>query len=479
MQPVNDKQLEPLLKSVDKAASTIKTFVENGLHIRVFCHLDADGIAAGGIIGRALDRLGADFRIRVERQLSDPLVKSIGLEGSSPCIFTDFGSGYLDLLREHMSGTEIIVLDHHEPVGESFTGMEHANPHLFGFDGAREVSGSGMAYFAVKNLDPKNVDLAPIAVVGALGDLQDKNDEHELRGLNALIVEDGIKADVLQVEKDLLFFGRETRPVHKALSLTTDPFIPGLSGHEDKCLGFLVNLGLQLKDGSRWRPLSELSKDEKQLLFSKLTEYMISSGSSGSSALRLIGNVYILLQEDKSTFLRDAREFSSILNACARTKKTGLALAISIGDRLSTLPEAETASNEYRRTLAEYLDKVTTEKGRIMETESCYILRGDGVIDERMLGSVSSILVTSGILSPSKPLISLALTEEGMVKVSARADDSLLVKNLNLGNIMQKAAESVDGMGGGHDVAAGALLQRGREDAFLNAARQLLKEVLD
>lgn len=478
MQPSSEKQLEFFFESIDKAASTIKGFIGNNLPIRVFCHLDADGIAAGGVIGRALGRKGADFRIRVERQLSDPLIRSLASDGSSPCIFADFGSGYLDLLREHLAGTEIIILDHHEPLGEPFTGLVQANPHLFGFDGAREVSGSGMSYFVARSLDPKNVDLAPIAVVGALGDLQDKNDEHCLRGLNALIVEDGIKADVLKVEKDLLFFGRETRPVHKSLSLTTNPFIPGLSGHEDKCLGFLVNLGLQLKDGDRWRTLSELSKDEKQLLFSKLTEYMIRSGSPGSSALDLIGAIYSLLREDKSTFLRDGREFSSILNACSRTKKTGLALALCIGDRTSTLPEAEAALNEYRRTLADYLDKVTFEKGRIVETESCHILRGEGLIDERMLGSVSSILVTSGILSPSKPLISLALTEEGMVKVSARADNSLLAKNLNLGNIMQKAAESVGGLGGGHDVAAGALFPRGSEDAFLNVARQLLKEVV-
>jgi len=478
MQSSKDKQLERFFESIQEAASSIKAFVEKDSFIRVYCHHDADGIAAGAIIGRSLIRLGANFRTRVVRQIGTPLIKEIASEPSSPCIFTDLGSGYLDLLREYLGDLEVVVLDHHEPSGEPFPGLVQANPHPAGFDGARDVSGSGMAYFVARNLDPKNTDLSSIAVVGALGDFQDKNEEQKLRGLNAPIVEDGIAAGVLKVEKDLLFFGRETRPIHKALSLTTNPFIPGLSGHEDKCLGFLVNLGFQLKEGNRWRTLAGLSKDERQLLFSKLVEYMIGAGSSSSSALRLVGQVYILVQEERSTFLRDGREFSSLLNACARTRKTGLALAICMGDRASSLSDAETALSEYRKRLAEYLEWATGNQGNIEETESCYILRGKDVIDERMIGSVSSILVISGMLNSSKPLISLALTDEGTLKVSARASNSLLEKGLNLGTVMQKAAESVNGRGGGHDVAAGALLPKGCEDTFLRAARQLLNEVL-
>lgn len=479
MPPSEDKQLECFFKSIHKAASSIKTFVEKDSFIRVYCHHDADGIAAGAIIGRSLNRLGANFRTRVVKQISAPLIKEIASEPSSPCIFTDLGSGYLDLLGEYLGGMEVVVLDHHKPSGEAFPELVQANPHPAGFDGARDVSGSGMAYYVARNLDPKNIDLSPIAVVGALGDFQDKNEEQKLRGLNTPIVEDGITAGVLKVETDLLFFGRETRPIHKALSRTTNPYIPGLSGHEDKCLGFLVNLGFQLKDGNQWRTLAGLSKDEKQLLFSKLVEYMIDAGSSSSSALRLVGQVYILVQEERSTFLRDGREFSSLLNACARTRKTGLALAICMGDRGSSLSDAETALGEYRRRLAEYLEWVTGNQGDIEETESCYILRGKDVIDERMIGSVSSILVTSGILNPSKPLISLTLTDEGTIKVSARASNSLLEKGLNLGTVMQKAAGSSKGRGGGHDVAAGALLPKECEDTFLRVVRQLLNEVLN
>jgi len=463
---------------IDRAASSIRDLVSDGLSIRVFCHLDADGVASGGIMGKALNRLGASFRIRVEKQISERLVREIASEGSTPCIFTDMGSGYLDLLGEYLKGITVIVLDHHEPLGEPFPGLSHANPHLSGFDGAREISGSGVAYFVARSIDQRNTDLSPVAVVGALGDLQDKNEDHELRGLNSLIVDDGIQSEVLKVEKDLLLFGRETRPIHKSLSLTTNPYIPGLSGREDRCLGFLINLDLELKENDHWRSLAELEKEEKQYLFSKIVEYMTSKGMPASSAMDLIGKVYILTLEDRSTFLRDGREFSSLLNACARTKKTGLSLAICMGDRGEALSEAEIALGEYRKRLAEYLEWATGDQGNIEETDSCYVLRGGEVIDERMLGSVSSILVSSSLLEGSKPLISLTPTEEGMVKVSGRASHMLLEKGLNLGSIMQKAAEAVNGRGGGHDVAAGALIPGGAEDTFLGETRRLLKEIL-
>ena len=55
------------------------------------------------------------------------------------------------------------------------------NPHLYGIDGATEVSGSGVAYFAAKAVNAENMDLAPIALVGALGDMQDKNEQRQLR----------------------------------------------------------------------------------------------------------------------------------------------------------------------------------------------------------------------------------------------------------------------------------------------------------
>ncbi|KON32120.1 hypothetical protein AC478_01205 [miscellaneous Crenarchaeota group-1 archaeon SG8-32-3] len=56
---------ERFLASADRAARVIVETVENNGFIHVFSHLDADGVAAAGIMGRALFKLGAQFRLRV------------------------------------------------------------------------------------------------------------------------------------------------------------------------------------------------------------------------------------------------------------------------------------------------------------------------------------------------------------------------------------------------------------------------------
>ncbi len=71
----------------------------------------------------------------------------------------------------------------------------HFNPHLFGRDGSFELSGAGATYLVSKALDLKNKDLSALAIVGAIGDLQDRK-FCELRGMNTEIVNDGKEAGV-------------------------------------------------------------------------------------------------------------------------------------------------------------------------------------------------------------------------------------------------------------------------------------------
>src|SRR6059058_555655 len=84
------------------------------------------------------------------------------------------------------------------------------NPHLEGA-GSDVASGAGCAYAVAKALDPANKDLASVAIVGAVGDVQDQ-EFRRLSGYNREILQDGIDAGVLRAQIDLRLFGRETRP---------------------------------------------------------------------------------------------------------------------------------------------------------------------------------------------------------------------------------------------------------------------------
>ncbi|MGB8781105.1 MAG: DHH family phosphoesterase [Candidatus Bathyarchaeia archaeon] len=472
-----EDQAAGFLGLAERAAKTIsETARQDGL-IHVFSHLDADGIAAAGIMGKALLRLDAKFRIRITQWIEDKIVGEVLSDKPQLIILTDLGSGYIDLLSQKLPDFKIVILDHHQIVGKQSDNIVHVNPHLHGVDGARDISGSGVAYFVAKALDKLNVDLSPVAVVGALGDLQDKYDQRMLKGLNEKIVEDATNSGLLTVDKDLIFFGRETRPIIRALASTTSPFIPDISGDENKSLAFLKSLGIEPKVGDKWRALRDLSEEEKKRLCSKLADHLVSKGLHYEVS-SLIGHVYILCSEEPWTPLRDAREFAVLLNATGRMDKAGLGVAVCMGDRGPALEAANRVLEDYRRTINKYLGWVMEKPERMKEFENIYVVYGEDFIDDKMVGAISSIL-TSSLPNPEKPLIAYAnLQDEGIAKISARTMDTVINRGVNLAEVMQVAAEKFHGNGGGHNIAAGAQVSIGNIDDFIKTVNELVGKQL-
>jgi single-stranded-DNA-specific exonuclease len=470
--------IELFLDSAQEAAKLILETVQREGVIHVFSHLDADGIAAAGIIGKALFRLGAKFRVRITQQLDEKIIASISIDKPDLLILTDFGSGYIDLLNEKIPTFKVVILDHHQingtPRNSNFV---QVNPHMFGIDGASDVSGSGVAYFTAKAVNQGNVDLAPIALVGALGDMQDKYDQRGLRGPNELIINDAVAAGLLKVEKDLLFFGRETRPIHKTLATTTNPFIPGLSGEEDKALAFLSSLEIPIKQGDKWRALRDLNDNERKRLCSALADHLLSKGLH-LAVDNLIGYVYVLTKEEPNTALRDAREFAVVLNSTGRMDRPSLGIAICMGDRKAALEEANKILEDYRKNINKYLGWVNEKPERMRELQNIYVVNGETFINEKIVSTISSIIV-SGLVNSEKPLLVFAKVEkEEAAKFSARSTASGISKGIDLSQVMRLASKMFDGKGGGHNIAAGAQVPLSKVDEFIKTVDELVGKQL-
>ena len=474
---LDDEKSKDFFDAASHAAESIlETVKENGT-IHVFSHYDADGLAAAGIIGKALCRLDAKFCIRITQWIDEKLIGEILSEKPQLIVFTDLGSGYIDLLDEKLADSKIVVLDHHEISGKQSVNFVHVNPHLYGIDGARDVSGSGVTYFAAKAMDKKNVDLSLEAVVGALADLQDRYEQRMLGGLNEKIVEDAKKTGLLTIEKDLIFFGRETRPIHRTLALSTSPFIPGISGEEDKSLAFIASLDIKPKHSGKWRALRDLSEEEKKKLCSALADYLLSKGLH-YEVPNLIGHIYILNREEPWTPLRDAREFSVLLNATGRMNKPSIGVAVCMGDRGLALEKANKVLMKYRRKISEYLRWVMEKPERMEELKNIYVIHGGNFIEDKTVGAISSILSLS-LPNPEKPLIMYAnVEEEGLAKFSARTVDLVIKKGVNLGEVMQITAEKNLGKGGGHNIAAGAQVPIENINTFIKHVDELVGEQL-
>jgi single-stranded-DNA-specific exonuclease len=192
----------------------------------------------------------------------------------------------------------------------------------------------------------------------------------------------------------------------------------------------------------------------------------------------LIGNVYVLNREEPWTPLRDAREFAVVLNSTGRLDRPSLGIAICMGDRASALEEANRVLEDYRRNISKYLGWVMEKPERMRELEHIYVVYGETFINEKIIGTISSILV-SGLENPEKPLIAFSnIEEENAAKFSARTTDAALSRGVNLGDVMRVASEKYGGKGGGHNVAAGAQVPIDQVENFVNAVNELVAKQL-
>jgi RecJ-like exonuclease len=467
---------QDFIKTIQQASSLIYKHITNDSFIRLVTHNDADGLSSGGILTKVVLRKKARFKISSEKKLDDNIIKRIKQENPDLVLFSDFGSSHIDIISENLS-QDVIVLDHHLPIKYEAENITHINPMLHDIDGAKEISASGICYLIAKSIDPENIDLAYLGIIGALGDQQDKGERKSLIGLNKLIEFDAESKNMLEKHLGLIFYGYETRPIAKAIAYTTIPYIPELSGNEGNCIAFLKKIGLEILDGERFRSLSDLSNEEKTKLFSSLSNHMISTGCDSTAIHQLIGTIYTIKLEDPSTPLRNGREYGSLLNACGRMGKQGVGLSIVIGDREEAMRTAQETLDTYRKTIGRALDWVQVNN-KVEEMEHIYVIRAEDKIDDSVIGVISGILLSQGFLKKMKPIIATAYSEDEQYKVSARGVDELVGKGLHMGMVLQEAAEKVDGGGGGHDIAAGAYIPLNQENNFFVEVNRLVAKML-
>lgn len=467
---------DAFVSSFKPAVELFLKHVEMDGVIRIVTHNDADGLASGGILSVVAYRMGAAFRTSSEKKLDEKLVKSLSEENPSLIVFSDFGSGYTDLIAENLS-QDVIILDHHLPTEYEADNIVHVNPMLHGIDGARMIAASGICYLFAREVDDGNRDLSCLGLVGALGDQQDKGERKTLTGLNTLIEEDAVRDGYLEKHVGLIFYGYETRPIARAIAYTTTPYVPGLSGDESACVAFLREVGIPINEGNRLRSLADLTDEEKRTLFSALSSHMVSMGCDAGAVHQLIGTIYTFRLEEPSTCLRSGREYGSLLNACGRMEKPGVGLSICLGDRGEAMEEAQETLDLYRRKIGSSLGLVR-ENDMVEERDHIYVIKAGDAIDDAVIGVVSGILLSQGILKNPKPIISTAVSEDDQVKVSARGTEELAMRGLHMGLVMQKAAAEVGGGGGGHDVAAGAYVPIDKEEEFIAKVNSLVPEHL-
>jgi single-stranded-DNA-specific exonuclease len=434
-------ELEKLINLAKKAAEKIRKY----RFVRIVSHNDADGLTSAGIMAQALLRAGIRFQLSIAGRLDEALIEDVNrsISQGELVIFCDMGSGQPELIAK--VATDVVVLDHHKPVGQS-KAKAVVNAHIVGIDGATDISASGTCYLVARELDANNVDLAGLAIAGAVGDRQ------LFQTANAFILEEALKAGVVSVRKGLKVGDGDLEDV---LAYSTEPFLD-ITGYPEKVKEFLKQLELS---GN----IEELPEEAVFRLVNAVA-LKLARLASPEAVEAVIGEVLLLNRE----LVKNVYDFISILNTCGKQKVYGLALAICLKDQ-RVVNEALSLTKEHEKRLA--LD-IRENVEKIRSGENIWYIN---TVDAISTGNLASTVVR--YLHPELPFICVN-ESEGVLKVSARGTRELVSKGLDLAFAIREAAGAVGGSGGGHSVASGASIPFGNEKEFLSIADQIIGDQL-
>jgi single-stranded-DNA-specific exonuclease len=296
-------------------------------------------------------------------------------------------------------------------------------------------------------------------------------------GANREIVAEGIEAGVLAEGTDLSFYGTQTRPLPKLLEYGSEVQIPGITNDEAGATGFLRDLDVDLTDGEgNWRRWVDLPDEDRQAVASALVQRAIQRGVPAGEVEDLVATTYTLPEEPAGTELRDASEFSTLLNATARYDRADVGLAVCLGNREDALSRARTLLQNHRRNLSAGLDLV--KRRGVEQAEHLQYFDAGEAIRETIVGIVAGMALGVEGVDGRRPILAFARKSDSETKVSARGTGRLVGRGLDLSAVMTTAAGAVGGEGGGHDVAAGATIPAGRQAAFVDEADALVGEQL-
>lgn len=461
---------KPFFEHIEKAVASFKKIDPNET-IRVVSHLDADGICACSVLLKAFNLDNRKYSISIVQQLDAAVLRELAAEEYKCVFFTDIGSGQLRLINKYLKDRTVFVLDHHEPEQVTSKNIVHINPHLFGVGGSKEISGAGVVFLFASALNKKVEEYAHLAVIGAIGDVQD---EHGFSELNQHIIKIAEKHNKLKVIKGLRMFGAQTRPLHKLLEYCTDIYIPGVSGSESGAIQLLRQLGIDPKKGKKWRKLVDLSDEELR----KLVEGLIMRRIDEADPEEIIGPVYILKEEEKGSPLRDAREFSTLLNSCGRMGKASLGIGACLGDpKLKKMAIANLAA--YRKEIVKAIKWYEENKDTkmVQKEKGLLLLHAQDHVMPTIIGTLASIISKSNDLEKGTFIISMAQLMDDNTKVSIRVV-SQPNGEIDLQEIISAIVDKLGvGLAGGHKAAAGAIIPTDKEEDFIDIAKNYLHKL--
>lgn len=433
-----------MLAAIKKAVDYFRTIAKEP--ITIVSHYDTDGITAASILSKAFQREDLKFHVKIIKQLERELIEEFKNDEKIKTIFfLDLGSGGLEYIKEMKSN--VFILDHHELSYEDSLpeNIKLINPHYFKEE--IEMSAASVVYLFAKELNIENKELANLAILGMVGDMAEK----VLSRINNNILKD---SEVI-VKRGLLLFS-STRPIARSLEYSSEFFIPGVTGSSTGVSNLLRSLGID-----RQKIILDLTEEET----SKLVTAIMLGTIGQERAKDIVGNIYLLKFFNK---IEDARELSTLINACSRLGYSDVALSLCLGSNKAKI-KAESIYNTYKHELIASLKWV--EANEKIENENYVIINAKNNIKDTIIGTVTSILASSLVYKEGTVVVGMAYRGD-KIKVSMRNSRN---GRLNLQNFLENINKVVTCEFGGHANAAGCVVEKEKENEFIEAIKRDLE----
>ena len=412
--------------------------------IQIISHFETDGIVSAAMMIQTLKELDKTFTLKIVKNLEENFIKN--LAKNKITLFLDLASGSLDDIKE-ADLKDVFIIDHHGIAQKIPENINIINPHLYE---KQKISSSGLVYLFSKEINPKNKKFAKLAILGMVGDHLEK----DIGKINNEILEDS----EIKIKKGLSIYPA-TRPLNRALEFSSNFYLPGISGNIKEILELLREAGLTPKNG-KYKSLLELNDEEMK----KLTK-AIMLRKPRAKISEIIGDIFLIKLYNE---FEDARELSAKINACSRLGESGVAIQLCM-----EVPEAKKRAQSIHSKQKQELMaglKIAQEMEKI-EGEGFVIINAQEKIKGAMIGTITNILSNSSIYKEETIIVVMAYYG-GKIKISAR----------NVGNLGRDVLEILNnivsltgGEVGGHEFAAGCVIEKEKEQEFLECLKKNLE----
>jgi single-stranded-DNA-specific exonuclease len=416
------------------------------------CDTDADGLCAAAVTAAALLKAGHRFTVRASRDKTAAAYQALGGEDCDGYVVLDKGTSHLAQLADlsRASGRPVLVVDHHnlaEDVPPLPPTVAMLNPRASGLDGSRDASAATTAVaLAVALHGDAAYVWGPIGLSGAIGDWQHMGG---WQGWNKHVLEASQKHGHVRTVVQPAFIA-VTLPEAVA---RFKPAIPGLHGHPHAAAEFLAALGLPAD-----AEVEDLTAEQQAQLVSACTLRLLAAGDDGTKAAQLV-----LPTEHSVRLGTSLRLCFRIVDACGRMGQTGTGVAFLLGDKAARA-DAHACFLQYRQALADGVRRLRDEGTRPLRA-----VQVAWTADPAYTGMVAGIGMTHVLADRRRPVAVLAPRPDGQVQASTRGLDAQVEAGMDLGRACSAAAAAVGSEGGGHPIAAGAVIAASKADAFLAA----------